>query len=166
MGVGDAFLHVCGGLRPGAPRRAPTARPILLQPLGRELSVILLYFPLQNPEVPFAPKEVVMSEQQATQRRTPSPRVVAYRTERRSVLGMRDDIGELQKRVAFVEARARSTRSDADAVMTEIETIKTAIASSSARLDELMRGEVGVGPAEDCRKALMHLSRRLSNLPN
>ena len=79
---------------------------------------------------------------------------------------MRDDIGELQKRVAFVEARARSTRSDADAVMTEIETIKTAIASSSARLDELMRGEVGVGPAEDCRKALMHLSRRLSNLPN
>jgi hypothetical protein len=107
-----------------------------------------------------------MSEQNFIQRRTPSPEGVAYRHERKSVLAMRSEIGELQKRAAFLEARARSTRFDADAVMPELENIKAAIASSSARLDELMQGQVGVGPAQDCRKALMHLSLRLSSLPN
>lgn len=104
--------------------------------------------------------------EQTIQRRTPSPEVVAYRSERTLVLSMRREIGDLQKRVAFVEARARSTRTDADAVMSEIETLKRAIASSSARLDDLINGAPSVGPAEDCRKALTHLLQRLASIPN
>lgn len=107
-----------------------------------------------------------MSEHQAMQRRTPSPQVVAYRNERSSVLAMRREIGELQKRVAFVEARARSTRTDADAMMSEIEIMKRAITSSAARIDDLMQGAPGVGPAEDCRKALTHMLERLASIPN
>ena len=101
-----------------------------------------------------------------SRRRQSSPGALAFRTERKLMLPIRREIGELQRRAAFAEARARSTRIDADSVITEIEDIKRAVTTVRDRVEDLMQEEPGVGPGEDCRKALVHLSQRLASVPN
>jgi uncharacterized coiled-coil DUF342 family protein len=106
-----------------------------------------------------------MSEEVVIQRREPSPRLAAFRYERKLMLDVRREIGQLQKRAAFAEARARSTRCDADTVITEIQEIRRCLMATYDRVDELMRGRESVGPSDDCRKALMHISTRLASIP-
>ena len=105
-----------------------------------------------------------MSEE-GVYRRTPSPGLVAMRNERKLLFSVRRQIGELQKRAAFAEARATSRRrhnggiGDAD-----VDEIKRILKSTQDQIDELMQGVVGLGPAEDCRKALRQVSHKLASI--
>lgn len=107
-----------------------------------------------------------MSEEAVIQRREPSPRLAAFRRERKLMLEVRREIGHLQKRAAFAEARARSTRAAADTVLTEIQEIRRSLIATYDRVDKLMQGQKSVGPSDDCRKALRHISTRLASIPN
>ena len=76
---------------------------------------------------------------------------------------IRKAIGELQGRAAFAEARALRTTNPADigAANNELSELRTAAVALEERVEELMDGSAGVGPADDCRKALGHITRRL-----
>ena len=98
-------------------------------------------------------------------RRTPSAALLAMRSERKLLTPVRKQIGRLQGRAAFVEARARSTRSmSVEECAAEVGDIRKGLAAAGNLIAELMLGDLGVGPAEDCRKALVHIEQRLASL--
>lgn len=106
-----------------------------------------------------------MSEE-VVYRRTPSPGLLAMRNERKLLSLLRKQIGDLQKRTAFAEARATSPRThDTGTLSAEVDDITLEIKLALDQIEELMQGSPGVGPAEDCRKALRHLSGKLAALP-
>lgn len=106
-----------------------------------------------------------MSEE-ITRRRITSPHVAAMRNERKLLFGVRRQIEGLQKRVAFVEARARSTRPiGIEEIASEAGEIRKAARAALQEIAALMGGADGVGPAQDCRKALAQIEERLKALP-
>lgn len=102
-------------------------------------------------------------DDRAIHRRAPSAEVVALRAERQLLAGVRRRIEALQRRVAFIDAQALSSRpvstEETAAVTGDIRRVASTVGDE---IDELMQGEVGVGPAVDCRRALAHIEERLS----
>lgn len=101
-----------------------------------------------------------------TRRRQPSAGAVAFRTERKAMVPIRREIGELQRRAAFAEPRALRSNPGDKGVQNEISELKTAVVALQERVEEIMGGAGGFGPADDCRKALAHITRRLVAMGN
>lgn len=103
--------------------------------------------------------------EEINKRRVLSPERIAFGNERKLMLAVRRQIGELQKRAAFVEARAMSARAfDAEAAGADVGQILNDVADIRVGIEAVMQGVTGVGPAEDCRKALNHLCARLATI--
>ena len=102
---------------------------------------------------------------EAIYRRTPSAASMAMRSERKLLLPVRKKIGELQKRAAFVEAKARLTRYEGvEERAAEVDDIRKAVIAAREMIADLMEEGVSVGPAEDCRKAVSQIETRLRAL--
>lgn len=103
-----------------------------------------------------------MSEEPTPQRqRRMSPEGAARRAERLLVAPFREQIAELQTRVAFIAARSVVGKShDPLSIDAEYAKAKADIENALTNIDQLVSGN-GLGPAEDCRRALRMLEKRL-----
>lgn len=87
-----------------------------------------------------------------------------YSAEKRSMLLFRKQIGQLQKQAAFATARLASGRAANDETHVELVSICAAASVLIWEINAVVPGE-GVGPAEDCRRALRLLLERLPAEP-
>lgn len=104
-------------------------------------------------------------QQEAVKRpRARSPFVVSFHRERRRVAPIRERIGQLQERTAFIEAFVAMCGVNAE-VAGETAAIAGQVARLQVDLEAAVAGVKGVGPAEDCRRALHSIERRLQRVP-
>jgi len=94
-------------------------------------------------------------------RRRVSSRVLAIMSERSAMLPFRKRIGKLQSQVALTAALARSTKTiDPVEINAAYPAVRGEVERILFEIESAVAGR-GVGPAEDCRKALRGLLSRL-----
>lgn len=103
-----------------------------------------------------------MSEEQpSTPRRRVSPEGLARRAERQLVMPFRGQIAELQSRVAFIAGSAISSKAtDRADIEDKYGEVRAEICALLEQIDRSVTGQ-GLGPADDCRRALQMLLQRL-----
>ena len=95
-------------------------------------------------------------------RRQYPPEIAARREERKLLAASRKTISALQSRLAYAAARAISNRPpDRSETDLEYSAVRALVVAEAERVETLMKGCPGVGPADDCRRALVSLLSRL-----
>lgn len=100
-----------------------------------------------------------MSEE-LVRRRKASPERLARRAERLLMAPYRASIAELQTRITFIAARAVVGKSDPSITAADYDKARADIARTLTQIDAAIIGP-GLGPADDCRRALRTLMQRL-----
>jgi hypothetical protein len=97
-----------------------------------------------------------------TRQRAQSPELAATRAERKLLAPVRRGIGELQDRAAFILARMGSKQGcPPDQAKADLTRLRSTLDELTKMIEQLMNGTRGVGPADDCRRALNEIRERL-----